>query len=62
MPKFIPDAQGEPGERNDLRCVSLEHKLGIHGSPTAVMAYGDEGGATHILSVKKIEGSSTCSL
>ena len=32
-------------QRNDLRCVSLEHKLGIHASPTCVMAYGDNGGA-----------------
>lgn len=39
VPKLIPDADGNPGERNDLRVVSLEHKLGIHGSPTAVMAF-----------------------
>jgi len=45
VPKFIPDAQGKPGVRNDVRCVSLEHKLGIHASPTCVMAYGDDGGA-----------------
>ena len=44
-PKFLPDPQGEPGARNDLRCVSLEHKLGIHASPTAVMAFGDDDGA-----------------
>ena len=36
---------GTPGERNDLRCVSIEHKMGIHASPTCVMSYGDEGGA-----------------
>ena len=41
VPKVLPD-----GSRNDLRCASLEHKLGIHGSPTCVMAFGDEGGAT----------------
>ncbi len=41
VPKILPD-----GTRNDLRCVSIEHKLGIHASPTCVMAYGDEGGAT----------------
>lgn len=46
VPKFIPDADGVPGARNDVRCVSLEHKLGIHASPTCVMAYGDAGGAT----------------
>jgi acyl-CoA dehydrogenase len=45
VPKFIPDADGKPGQRNDVRCVSLEHKLGIHASPTCVMAYGDAGGA-----------------
>ncbi|MXQ09598.1 acyl-CoA dehydrogenase [Alphaproteobacteria bacterium GH1-50] len=39
VPKFIPDENGEPGQRNSLRVVSLEHKLGIHGSPTAVMEY-----------------------
>jgi alkylation response protein AidB-like acyl-CoA dehydrogenase len=41
VPKIMPD-----GKRNDVRCVSIEHKLGIHASPTCVMAYGDEGGAT----------------
>ncbi len=39
VPKFIPDAAGNPGQRNDLKVVSLEHKLGLHGSPTAVMQY-----------------------
>jgi alkylation response protein AidB-like acyl-CoA dehydrogenase len=41
VPKFLPD-----GSRNDVKCVSIEHKLGIHASPTCVMSYGDEGGAT----------------
>jgi alkylation response protein AidB-like acyl-CoA dehydrogenase len=45
VPKFLLDANGEPAERNDVRCVSLEHKLGIHASPTCVMAFGDQGGA-----------------
>ena len=45
VPKFLPAADGSPGERNDLRCVSLEHKLGINASPTCVMAFGDNGGA-----------------
>jgi len=45
VPKHIPDGEGRPGKRNDLRCVSLEHKLGIHASPTAVMSYGDHEGA-----------------
>jgi len=39
VPKHIPDAQGKPGAANGLRVVSLEHKLGLHGSPTAVMEY-----------------------
>ena len=39
VPKLIPDDAGRPGARNSLRVVSLEHKLGIHGSPTAVMEY-----------------------
>lgn len=39
VPKFIPDADGNPGVANDLRVVSLEHKLGIHGSPTCVMSF-----------------------
>ncbi|MHB0817129.1 acyl-CoA dehydrogenase [Stutzerimonas stutzeri] len=45
VPKYLPDAAGEPGERNDVRCVSLEHKLGIHASPTCTMSFGDQGGA-----------------
>ena len=39
VPKFLPDAEGNPGARNELSVVSLEHKLGLHGSPTAVMDY-----------------------
>ncbi|PLS23289.1 acyl-CoA dehydrogenase [Neptunicoccus cionae] len=39
VPKFIPDADGNLGEANSLRVVSLEHKLGLHGSPTAVMEF-----------------------
>jgi alkylation response protein AidB-like acyl-CoA dehydrogenase len=44
-PKFMPNADGSPGERNDVHCVSIEHKLGIKASPTAVLQYGDHGGA-----------------
>ncbi len=44
VPKFIPDAEGNPGARNSLRVVSLEHKLGLHGSPTAVMEYDNATG------------------
>ena len=49
IPKFLPDAAGDPGQRNDVRCVSIERKLGIHASPTCVLAYGDAGGAVGYL-------------
>jgi len=49
VPKRMVGADGAPGARNDLRCVSLERKMGIHASPTCVMAYGDHGGATGFL-------------
>ena len=39
VPKFLPDGDGNPGRANDLRVVSLEHKMGLHGSPTCVMEY-----------------------
>jgi acyl-CoA dehydrogenase len=45
VPKFLVNADGSLGARNDVRCVSIEHKLGIHASPTAVLAFGDAGGA-----------------
>ncbi len=49
VPKIMVAADGTLQGRNDLRCVSLEHKLGISGAPTAVMAFGDNGGATGFL-------------
>ena len=49
VPKFVPTAGGDPGERNDVQCVSTEHKLGIHGSPTCTMAYGEKDGAVAYL-------------
>ncbi|MCC7039654.1 MAG: acyl-CoA dehydrogenase [Burkholderiales bacterium] len=49
VPKVLVNADGSLGERNDVRCVSVEHKLGIHASPTCVLAYGDHGGATGYL-------------
>jgi len=45
VPKFLPDGEGRPGERNDLRPLRLEEKLGIHASPTCVMSYGEGEGA-----------------
>jgi alkylation response protein AidB-like acyl-CoA dehydrogenase len=51
VPKFLAD-----GKRNDVTCASIEHKLGIHGSPTCTMAFGDKGGATAYLVGKEHEG------
>ena len=45
VPKFLVDADGSLGARNDIRCLKLEEKLGIHASPTCVLSYGDNGGA-----------------
>jgi len=45
VPKFMVNEDGTLGERNDVRCVSLEHKLGLHASPTSVMSFGDNDGA-----------------
>ena len=49
VPKFLLNADGSLGKRNDVRAHSVEHKLGIHGSPTCTMIFGDEGGATGFL-------------
>jgi alkylation response protein AidB-like acyl-CoA dehydrogenase len=45
VPKYRVNADGSLGERNDVRCLSVEHKLGIHASPTCVLAYGQQGEA-----------------
>jgi butyryl-CoA dehydrogenase len=45
VPKFLVHADGSLGKRNDVHCVSIEHKLGIKASPTAVLQFGDHGGA-----------------
>ncbi len=49
VPKFLLKADGSPGERNDVRAQSIEHKLGIHASPTCTMILGDKGGAIGFL-------------
>ena len=49
VPKFMVNADGSLGARNDVHCVSIEHKLGIHASPTCVLAFGDKGGAVGTL-------------
>ena len=55
VPKYLLKADGTPGERNDVYCVSIEHKLGIHGSPTAVLVFGDHGGAIGTLENRGLE-------
>ncbi len=45
VPKFPDNEDGSLGERNDAHCIRLEETLGIHGSPTCAMAYGEQGGA-----------------
>ena len=49
VPKFLVGKDGSLGARNDVHCVSIEHKLGIKASPTAVLQYGDKGGAVGYL-------------
>jgi alkylation response protein AidB-like acyl-CoA dehydrogenase len=49
VPKFLVNADGSRGARNDVHCVSIEHKLGIKASPTAVLQFGDAGGAVGYL-------------
>ena len=61
VPKFLVNADGSLGARNDVRCVSIEHKLGIHASPTCVLAFGEHGGAAATSSARPTAGLSTCS-
>jgi len=49
VPKYLVNADGSLGARNDVRCVSIEHKPGIHASPTCVMSFGEAGGAVGYL-------------
>jgi hypothetical protein len=56
VPKFLVNDDGSLGERNDVYPVSCEHKLGIHGSPTCVMAFGDDEGAIGYLLGEKNRG------
>ena len=60
-PKFLVNPDGSLGARNDLRCASIEHKLGIHASPTCVMVYGDTEGAKAGWSARRTGGSPPCS-
>jgi len=56
VPKFLVNPDGSLGERNDVRCISIEKKLGIKASPTAVLSYGDNGGAIGYLVGEENEG------
>ena len=58
-PKFMVDKEGRSGARNDVHCVSIEHKLGIKASPTAVLQYGDHGGAVGTLIGQENRGLET---
>ncbi|GAB2180778.1 acyl-CoA dehydrogenase [Denitratisoma sp. agr-D3] len=49
VPKYLVNEDGSLGARNDVQCIALEHKLGLHGSPTCTMAFGDNGGAVGYL-------------
>jgi alkylation response protein AidB-like acyl-CoA dehydrogenase len=59
VPKFMPNADGTPGVRNDVKCLSIEHKMGIHASPTCVMAYGEQEGAIGYLVGEENRGLET---
>jgi alkylation response protein AidB-like acyl-CoA dehydrogenase len=56
VPKFLINADGSLGARNDVHCVSIEKKLGIKGSPTAILSYGDGGGAIGYLVGEENQG------
>jgi alkylation response protein AidB-like acyl-CoA dehydrogenase len=56
VPKFLVGADGAPGARNDVACASIEHKLGIHASPTCVMSFGDGAGAIGYLVGRENQG------
>ena len=58
VPKFLLNADGSLGERNDVNCVSIEHKLGIKASPTCVLSFGDNGGAIGYLIGEENHGMS----
>jgi alkylation response protein AidB-like acyl-CoA dehydrogenase len=56
VPKYLVNDDGSLGERNDVQCVSIEHKMGIKASPTCVMSYGDQGGAIGYLIGEENQG------
>ena len=56
VPKFIPNEDGSLGDKNDVSCLSIEKKLGVKGSPTAVLQFGDNGGAIGYLVGEENQG------
>jgi alkylation response protein AidB-like acyl-CoA dehydrogenase len=60
-PKYLVNDDGSLGERNDLACTSIEHKMGIHGSPTASMSFGDCGARSATWSASRTRGWPACS-
>jgi alkylation response protein AidB-like acyl-CoA dehydrogenase len=56
VPKYLINEDGSSGERNDVRCVGLEHKLGIHASPTCALSFGDNDGAVGYLVGEENQG------
>ena len=56
VPKFIPNEDGSLGQKNDVSCLSIEKKLGVKGSPTAVLQFGDNGGAIGYLVGEENQG------
>ncbi len=56
VPKFLANADGSLGARNDVHCVAVEHKMGIHASPTCGLSYGDDGGAIGFLLGEENDG------
>ena len=61
MPKFLVNDDGSLGKRNDVQCLSIEKKLGIKASPTAVLQYGQDEGAVGYLLGEENRASTACS-
>lgn len=59
VPKYRVNEDGTPGEANDVRCIGIEHKMGLHGSPTTTMLFGENGGCNGLLIGKAREGIQT---
>lgn len=58
VPKWLPDAGSDMRQRNDVHCLGIEHKMGLHGSPTCTMGFGEDGGAIGWLIGREHQGLS----